>query len=562
VTPPPLADRYDLVVVGAGITGVHVAREAALGGFTVLLVDQGDFGSGTSSATTKYLHGGIRYLEQYDVGVVRQSLRERRIGALAAPHLVRNVRFLLPAWSWSKPGAGKLGAGAGLYDALSFDRNREAPPGLRIGHSRWLSRRATLEAVPWLEPSELRGAVAITETLNVHPERLLLEYLRDAIALGAVARNHTEVTGFVTSAGDGTATVTVEGVELRDRLDGTTTSVRASTVVNAAGPWMGAVLDRLVNGGGRRVGPTVAPSKGVHVLTRPGAPGSAGVVDAVMARGPGGRHVVVSPWMARELIGPTDTPVDGSPDSVAADRGDVELILDTVNSCRAGSAQLTPSDVDDVTVGIRPLVTDGGADTYTASRRHRLYDHADDGIAGLWSIAGGKWTTGRATAEELVGRLAGSPRFRSPTRRRAVPGASGWAAEPAEVFDAAARHRPDVELSAATREHLVRLYGTRAIGLIDLVADDPALGEPVSPRPDRLDIAAQVVVAVRDEDARTLADVVDRRLVLGTLGDVTAGELEQVAAVAAPLLGWPDAGRPAAADEHARRQARRAAWHR
>ncbi len=562
MTPPPLADRYDLVVVGAGITGVQVAREASLRGFGVLLVDKGDFGSGTSSATTKYLHGGIRYLEQYDVAVVRESLRERRIAALAAPHLVRRTRFLLPAWSWSKPGALKLGAGAALYDALSLDRNRDAPSGLRIDRSRWLGRDDVLRAVPWLEPGELRGAVAITEVLNIHPERLLLEFLRDAIALGATARNHTEVTGFSTRRrADGG--LEVRGVQLRGTIDGTASSVEAGAVVNAGGPWMGTVLDRLA-GGVRRFGPTVSPSKGVHLLTRP-SPDATAVTDAVMARARTGRHVVVSPWMGRELIGPTDTPVADSPDDVAADDGDVDSLLDIVNSCRAPSSRLTHEDVDDVTVGIRPLVADpsdgDGRRSYTASRRHRIYDHTEDGVAGLWSIAGGKWTTGRGIAEDMVDRLAGARAGRrSPTRRRPAPSAAGWAAEPSEVFRIASAHRPGVALPGPVREHLARLYGTRATDVIDLVADEPRLAEPVSDRAGQRDIAAQVVVAVTDEDARTLADIVDRRLVLGTLGRVTIDDLQRVAAVAAPLLGWAGDGAPAAAAEFERRERRRARW--
>lgn len=563
MTRPQLADRYDVVVVGAGITGVHVAREAALRGLTVLAVDKGDFGSGTSSATTKYLHGGIRYLEQYDVAVVRESLRERRIAALSAPHLVRCTRFLLPAWSWSKPGALKLGAGAAVYDVLSLDRNRDTPSGLRIGRSRWIGRDDVLRAVPWLEPGELRGAVAITEVLNIHPERLLLEFLRDAVSLGATARNHTEVTGFVTEPRPGGG-VTVVGVALRDALDGTPVTVRAGSVINAGGPWMGAVLDRLATDGTARIGPTVSPSKGVHLLTRASPPA---VTDAVMARARNGRHVVVSPWMGRELIGPTDTPVAGAPDDVAADGDDVSALLDIVNSCRSSASRLTPDDVDDVTVGIRPLVADPAGDgaaggSYTASRRHRIYDHTADGVEGLWSIAGGKWTTGRGIAEDMVDRLTRtSAGRRSPSRRRAVPGAAGWAAEPSDVFRIAASHRPDVVLPAVVREHLARLYGTRATEVIDLAADDAGLAEAISSRPGQHDIAAQVVVAVADEDARTLSDIVDRRLVLGTLGHVPLDELQRVAAVAAPLLGWPDGGLAIAAAEFARREQRRARWH-
>ncbi|CAN5390894.1 glycerol-3-phosphate dehydrogenase/oxidase [soil metagenome] len=550
--------RLDLLVIGAGITGVQIAREAAARGRSVLVVDKGDLGSGTSSATTKYLHGGIRYLEHYDVRVVRESLRERRIATLSAPHLVRQTRFLLPVWRWSTPGRAALSAGAAVYDGLAFDRNRGAPADLRIGHPRWLGRDAARRAVPWLDPCELRGAVAITDTLNVHPERLLLEFALDAVRLGAEFRTYTRVTGFDTGTDIDTGTGTgdsdrlrVSGARLRDELDGRETTVRAERVVNAAGPWMGEVLATL----GRPVGPRVTPSKGVHLLTRRV---DDGVTDAVMARARNGRHVVVSPWQGRVFIGPTDTPEAVTPDEVAASSTDVDELLAIVNSCRAPEARLTTADVDDVTVGIRPLVSSPGADTYSASRRHEVYDHADEGFAGLWSVAGGKWTTGRAIAADVVDRVLGAGR--SPTARRPVPSAGDWGAEPSVLLGTAARLRPDLHLTREAAEHLSRLYGLRCGVVLDLIAADPTLGERVSSRFGCHDVLAQVVVAVRDEWARSLSDIIDRRLVLGTLGPVTADELARVAAVAAPLLGWADQGRSMAAAEHARRTARRRAW--
>jgi glycerol-3-phosphate dehydrogenase len=174
-----------MVVVGGGITGICVAREAASRGLDVVLVEANDFGSGTSASTTKYIHGGIRYLEQYDIEVVRESLRERRILALGAPHLVEQTRFIMPAWRWSKPPTALIGAGVLLYDILSFDRNRNAPSSLRIPHPRWMSRRNLLRAVPWLDPRGLQGAFAYHDTMNIHPERLLLAYAKSAALAGA-----------------------------------------------------------------------------------------------------------------------------------------------------------------------------------------------------------------------------------------------------------------------------------------------------------------------------------------------------------------------------------------
>ncbi|MEO1062948.1 MAG: glycerol-3-phosphate dehydrogenase/oxidase [Actinomycetota bacterium] len=544
---------FDLAVVGAGITGVCLAREAAARGRSVVVVDQGDFGSGTSAGITKYLHGGIRYLEQYDLRVVRESLRERRIMSLAAPHLVRPTPFVLPVWSWSKPGRLLLGAGVATYDALSFDRNREAPPSLRIGHPRYLTRAATLAAVPWLDPTDLRGAFVVTDTLNVHPERFLLALLSDAVALGAVALNHTAVEGFATRPGAGDD-VAVTGIETVDRLDGVRRTIRAAQVINAAGPWMDEALRPL----GRELGVGVVRSKGVHVLTRPlGGPGR--VDHAVLARARSGRHVVVSPWQGRSFIGPTDTPIDDHPDDVRAAADDVAEVLATVNSCLGPhEAPLDQNDVEHATVGIRPLVVEEGKDTYSASRRHELYDHADRGVRGLWSIAGGKWTTGRGIAADVLDRVLGPDA--SPTERRTVSGGPGWAAEPTGHFETALGSRPELGLPARTREHLARLYGTAHERVLDLVAEDPRLGEPISSRPGCDDIGAQVVLAVSAEAARTLGDVIDRRLVLGTLGPVTPVEVDRVARLAAPLLGRAGDERRLADDEIVRRAAREAAW--
>ena len=194
-----LTEPFDLIVIGGGITGVCVAREAAGRGVRTLLIEKDDFGGGTSAATSKYIHGGIRYLETYEFRVVRESLRERRILALAAPHLVRQTRFLMPAWSWSKPSAPVLGAGVAVYDLLSFDRNRNAPDSLKVPHPRWVRKQALLKAVPWLDPDGLHGAFAYTDTFNLHPERLLLAFLKSAVQAGAVALNHVQARGFVTA---------------------------------------------------------------------------------------------------------------------------------------------------------------------------------------------------------------------------------------------------------------------------------------------------------------------------------------------------------------------------
>jgi glycerol-3-phosphate dehydrogenase len=566
-----LADPYDVIVVGGGITGVCVAREAAGRGLRTVLIDKGDVGHGTSSATSKYIHGGIRYLETYEFGVVRESLSERRVLALAAPHLVSQQRFLMPAWKWSKPPTALIGAGVGLYTALGFDRNRHMPDAMRIPLPRWIPRQRLLRDVPWLDLDQLQGAFAYHDTFNLHPERLLLAFLKSAVAAGAHVFTYVEAVGFLhddpTSATHG---ITVNGVSVVDRLTGTSHQIHGRTVVNAGGPWMDLVLQRL----GRPMGVKVNRSKGVHLLTRPvggvDSNGAAKVTDTVFARARSGHHVIVSPWEGMSFIGPTDTAVDDTPDGVRADHSDVQLLLETVNATIAtGHDKVTEDDIEATTVGIRPLIVDQTKDSYTTSRRHELYDHAPSGVANLWSIGGGKWTTGRALGDETVRTLLRSPALADlqttafDSRTTAAYGAFGWADDPQPYFDALLAAVRPIGVDDATLMHLARLYGTEYLDILDLVTADPRLGVRLSDRPGRLDIAAQAVFAVTHEGACTLSDVLDRRLVLGTLGSVTRDEVERVAAIVAAPLGWTaEASAAAVESEIARRAALTAGWRR
>lgn len=562
-----LQQQYDVIIVGGGITGVCVARECAGRGLRTLMVDKGDFGHGTSSATTKYIHGGIRYLETYQFGVVRESLIERRHLALSAPHLVSQRRFLMPAWSWSKPPAPLIGAGVGLYTALGFDRNRHMPKSMHIPLPRWVSKKSLVRDVPWLDQRGLRGAFAYHDTLNEHPERLLLAMLQSAVGLGAVALNYLEATGFLFDHPNSSATepITVTGVRLRDALDGSEYQVRGTTVVNAGGPWMDTVLAPI----GRSMGVKVQRSKGSHLLTTPIA-GVNNPHDTVFARARSGQHVIVSPWQGYSYIGPTDIATDYSPDEVRTDSSDVQLILDTVNDTIAvDQAKLTKADIQSVSIGVRPLIVDESKSSYSTSRRHELYDHTRSGVTNLWSIGGGKWTTSRALGVEVAETLLKSAALASVSRRTydsrklGVYGAFAWAQDPAPFLQGVvAGPRPD-SLTPQVMEHLARLYGTEYQRVVDLVQRDASLGERLSDQPGRLDIAAQAVFAVTDESARTVADVLDRRLVLGTLGRVSAAEVAAVAAAMAQPMGWSHAAaKDAAQREVARRQAITDVWQR
>ena len=546
---------FDLIVIGGGITGVCVAREASANGMSVLLIDKGDFGSGTSSATTKYIHGGIRYLESMEVGVVRESLRERRILALAAPHLVRQQRFLMPAWTWSRPNAPVLGLGVGLYGGLAFDRNRDVPASLRIPRSSWLSKATVVRDVPWLQREELRGAWAYYDTLNLFPERLLLEFLFTAVGQGTVAVSYCRATGLVFRDVDADGNRAIAGVQVRDTLTGDERTIAGSNVVNAAGPWVDEVLT------GLSTSVRVLRSKGVHVLVS--SIDGMRQKDAVFARARSGGHVIVSPWMGRLLIGPTDTAIDESVDDAHALTSDVELVLDTLNQTLAdGLTPLSAGDVIDTTVGVRPLIGSGESTSYNASRRHEVHDHSSEGYPGLYSILGGKWTTGRATAEHLLRVMASTGHWPGraliSTRKSAVSSAWAWAEDPSPYVEGVVQSWSRFGIDRAVVEALTMLYGTTANDVLALVAADAALGARISARDGVLDIAAQVVWGVQREGARTLADLIDRRLTIGSLGGITDAEIGVIADVAAPLLGVDASA--AAQGEIARRAALRALW--
>jgi glycerol-3-phosphate dehydrogenase len=324
-------------------------------------------------------------------------------------------------------------------------------------------------------------------------------------------------------------------------------------VVNAGGPWVDVVLRAV----GRPMGVKVQRSKGIHLLTRP-----LGGSDTVFARARSGNHVIVSPWQGHSFIGPTDTAISDEPDDVRADHDDVALVLDTINSTlNRATAPLTEDDIELTTVGIRPLIVEEGKDSYHTSRRHELYDHSQTGAANLWSIGGGKWTTGRATAVEMVDALFGSAalggRTASPydSARQPAVGTFAWAVDAAPFLDHATRSRAHLPLPIPVRQHLARLYGTEYERIYDLVERDVALAQRLSMRDGCWDIAAQAVFAVTDESALTLADVLDRRLVLGTLGRVTAAEVEAVARLIGPLLGWSEGSTLAAAETEVARRA-------
>lgn len=516
------ARTHDLLVVGGGITGACIARDAALRGLVVAIIEKKDWSHATSAATSKLVHGGLRYLRNREFALIRESLAERRIWQRIAPHMVSPLPFLLPLYRGEGPGRAVLRIGLTLYDWLSFDRGWLDDPDQRLPGHRTLSASEAVACEPVLAAPGLTGALCYSDCQMYAPERLGLECVRDAVAAGAMAANGAEAVSFLNHDGR------IAGALVRDRADGRVYALRARLTVNAAGPWADIVLG-LAQGGtpSRRL----TRSKGLHLIVRPLT--TAHAITSMR----GGGHFFVLPWRGRSILGTTDTRFDGDPDRVDVDAGEIAAFLASVNA-GLPAARLSPSDVEHVYAGLRPLVDDGARDdsaaaTYGASRRSEICDHAADGTPGLLSVIGGKWTTSRRLAERLVDRalpLLNRPAARATTA--ATPLAAGAVGRFRAFRDRLAAAHPAIP--PASLEHLARHYGARAEEVIAR-AEGP-LREPVAPG--RPTLGAEIVHAVHDEMARTLEDVVMRRTGLGTLGPIGAPGLRRVARLMADELGW------------------------
>lgn len=511
---------FDLLLIGGGITGAAVAWDAALRGLRVALVEKNDFGHGTSAATSKLIHGGLRYLKQGELGLVRESLRERRYMQTITPHLVYPLPFLVPAYGWGTRGPLPLLAGALLYNALSHDRNRVPHEDQQIPAARLLGRRATLRREPALADLDPTGGMLYYDGQLYDPGRHVLEFVLSAAEHDAQVANYAEVTNLVV---EGSA---VQGANVYDHLNDATYQIRARVTANVTGPWADYVLGLLDDA----PPDTVRRSKGIHIITRP-----LGTMNQALGlQTPDGRHLFILPWRGRALIGTTDVPFEGSPDDPLVTEKDVLDFIATINATYP-PANLELSDVEHFYGGLRPIVDMQTEDTYHASRKYEIYDHAEDGVHGLFTVIGGKYTTSRGLAETLIDRVLEQidrPAASCTTRHTPLHGA------PPDAFSTflpRMQHRYD-DLPAPTVEHLARSYGTRIDALMTRAAAQPALRERLSDQSP--DITAQVDHAVEYEMARRLADVVHRRTGLGSLGPPEPDTLETIAQRMAHRLDW------------------------
>lgn len=512
---------FDLLIVGGGITGAGAARDAALRGLKVALVDKSDWASATSSRSSKLVHGGLRYLETFQLGLVRESTAERAVQLRMAPHLVRPLEFMMPVYGSHKHGLGFINLGLWLYDGLALFRVVRC-------HKR-LNPERTLSRQPNLRSEGLKGSLTYFDAAT-DDARLTLENVLDAEALGAVAVNHAEVVSFLR---DGDA---IAGAVVRDAFTGTRTEVRAGLVLNTTGPF----ADEIRSRAGSERPPLLRPTKGAHLVFHADRMPLSLAVAMIHPRD--GRAMFAIPWGAHVYVGTTDIDFHGALDRPHCGADDRDLILEVANHYFP-EAHLGPEDIVATWCGLRPLVSSGEAESASrVSREHAL----DLEPEGLLTMTGGKLTTYRLMARQLVnravkvlrqgGKLQRKPP-RSATRNRPLPGAVGIASE-TDLERLQTHLESEAGLAPGITRQLVYTYGARAEAVLS-AAQAPEDLEPMCPTEPV--IWAALDYALAEEHAATLEDFLSRRTQL-LLRD-PEGAMRLAPAVAermAQQLGWDE----------------------
>jgi glycerol-3-phosphate dehydrogenase len=528
------SERFDLVVIGGGITGAGVALDAASRGYSVALVEKADFGSGTSSRSSKLVHGGLRYLQNFDLGLVREALLERQLMVRLAPHLVKPLPLVVPAFDGARPDR-LTGIGLNMYDVMATPALRGRR---RQRRSAQLGSRAELGGVeedwsparhrmiPGEEVAELLPALADRDPTSGYlfydcqtdDVRLVLTVLGEAERFGAVVANRLKVVELLNENGQHAGVVAADG------LTGGRIEIRADNVINATGVWADRIRPEELHSEAEV--PRIVPSRGTHVIVEPSKlPLEAGAIVPAAE----GRSIFALPWLGRSLLGTTDNNYEGDIDHVKPSHSDVEYLLEATNAFFG--TDLAVGDLVGAYAGVRPLISSGDTrKSVDISRKAELYETS----SGLITITGGKLTTWRRMAKIAVDRLVERDGRDAPCRTAEIP--LGQPVDPAQLTVP-----PGV--AAASVERLASRYGHAAEQVLAVAAGRPELSEPiVAGLPDLL---AEATFSARSEQAGTVGDVLLRRTRLGLLAgrelsDPASDAPVRVARALAAELGWDE----------------------
>ena len=504
---PLEAQHFQVVVIGGGINGVAVARECARAGKRTLLVEQNDFASGVTSRSTRIIHGGLRYLEHGELDLVRESVRERERLLRERSHLVQPLRFLLLLNEGSRHSALKVRAGLWLYHRLAG--KKVADP----GEMEWKRVERALDA------GKKWSCFSYEDAQCEFPERLVAEWLTEAVDAGAVVRNHCEVLAVDVAHGR------ARGVLLRDRVTGKDARVDAGWIINCTGPW----ADRLCQRSSVRTGkPMLGGVRGSHIVL-PRFPGAPSV--ALYAEAPDGRPIFVLPWNDQILVGTTEVPDTGDPGRTTPTNDEIEYLLRTVAQMFP-KAKITPHDIKYAFAGVRPLPNSPGDKPSAVTRRHFLHDHTSDGAARFISVIGGKLTTAASLARECarkIGIAVAEPRTVTVGPSRALDPLMDQ--EVLEIAKAGS-------MSQESARGILEWHGKRAMDIARMALVSAELRAPICPHTSHL--VAEVVEAYRKEHAETLGDVLLRRVPVA-LGPCWSESCSREAALRiGAVMGWSE----------------------
>ncbi len=513
-------DEYDVLVIGGGITGAGVALDAASRGYSVALVEKADYASGTSSRSSKLVHGGLRYLQNFDLGLVREALLERQLMVKLAPHLVRPLALLIPAFEGRRPDR-ITGVGLNMYDVMTREglrRRRGVDEEWSPERHRTIDAEETVRLLPALAAKKPSAAYLFYDC-QTDDVRLVLTALGEAERFGAVCCNSVEVTGLVERGGR------AAGALCADAVGGGEFELRAANVVNATGVWADRLRpDELHD---EAEVPRIRPSRGTHLTV---SMDDLPVVAGAIVPAASGRSIFVLPWLGRTLIGTTDNDYEGSLNHVPPSENDVDYLLSATNDFFGTS--LGGGDLTGAYAGVRPLISTGDPKkSVDISRKAELYETS----SGMVTITGGKLTTWRRMAKMAVDRIVEREGREAPSRTHEIP--LGMPVEVSEL--------PEVDgVDEETRIALAGRYGHAAVDVLALASESRELANRVSP--DLPDLVAEAAFAARREQTRSVADVMLRRTRLGLLDArrLTEPGSEGARAVAramAPELGWDEA---------------------
>lgn len=516
--------EYDVIVIGGGINGAGVARDAALRGLKTILVEKNDFASGSSSWSTRLIHGGLRYLEYFEFPLVRESLKEREVLLHTAPHLVAPLQLTIPIYRDRSRPYWKIWAGMILYDLFSWDKT--------LPVHRMLPQAKFKQLFRSLDEDNLVGGSQYYDGQVTLAERLCLENILAAQNAGAVALNYVEVTALPIKDGRVTSLV------CKDKLKGDSFTITGSAnamVINTAGPWIDQVCQKGQKDGQKSpIGKTNknGSTKGSHIMveTFPGAPGSTLYVEAKSD----GRPFFIVPWLGKYLIGTTDLAYKEDLDNIKADNREIDYLLQETNSILP-TANLTREDVVFTYSGVRPLPNSEGKKPGSITRKHIIFDHRREGVNNLLTLIGGKLTTYRNVGEEMVDAI-----FKR-TKRATKPCQTDTLPLPGCILPGDQRIQSAINdyssiLSVNTIDHLFGIYGARALAVLALTKDAPELAQPLAPN--LPDIKAQIVYGVTQESAHTLVDLLRRRTTLAMNGQYGMNLLPEVVATLIKYCGW------------------------